>query len=132
LLEGDRVLVNKLSYRLHEMHRGDVVVFRRPPNFPVRDDDLIKRVIGIPGDKVAAHDHQVFINGRELNEPYVETNCGGTEDFGPVTVPAGHLWMMGDNRCDSSDSRVFGPIDEKLVVGRAFVLIWPPGRVHWL
>ena len=132
LLEGDRVLVNKVGYHLHAVHRGDVVVFRRPPNFPVDDQDLIKRVVALPGETVEAHGRHVFVNGRPLTEPYVEAACQGTEDFQPLRVPTGHLWVMGDNRCDSSDSRVFGPIEEDLVVGRAFVLVWPPARVAWL
>ncbi len=132
LLEGDRVLVNKLSYRLHDVHRGDVVVFRRPPGFPVPDQDLIKRVIALPGERVEGRDRTVFVDGRPLVEPYVEPVCDGTEAFGPITVPAGQLWVMGDNRCDSSDSRVFGPIEDDLVVGRAFILIWPVGRIAWL
>jgi signal peptidase I len=132
LLEGDRVLVNKLSYRLHPVHRGDIVVFRRPPNFPVEDDDLIKRVVGLPGETVEAHGGLVYVDHRRLGEPYVDAACHGTEDFAPVRVPAAHVWVMGDNRCDSSDSRVFGPIAEKLLVGRAFVLVWPVGRVAWL
>jgi signal peptidase I len=132
LLEGDRVLVNKVGYHLHEVHRGDVVVFRRPPDFQVDDDDLIKRVVALPGETVQGKGRKVLVNGKALNEPYVEPACKGTDDFRPVTVPAGKLWVMGDNRCDSSDSRVFGPIDRTLVVGRAFVLAWPPGRVSWL
>jgi signal peptidase I len=132
LLEGDRVLVNKIGYHMHPVHRGDLVVFRRPPNFPVDDQDLIKRVVALPGETVEAHGRRVFVDGRPLTEPYVEATCKGTETFQPVRVPTGHLWVMGDNRCDSSDSRVFGPIDEDLVVGRAFVLAWPPGRIAWL
>jgi signal peptidase I len=132
LLEGDRVLVNKLGYHLHAVHRGDVVVFRRPPDFQVDEDDLIKRVVGLPGETVQGQGRKVLVNGKTLTEPYVEPACNGTEDFPAVTVPAGHLWVMGDNRCDSSDSRVFGPIDQGLVVGRAFVLVWPPGRIAWL
>jgi len=132
LLEGDRVLVNKVGYHLHAVRRGDVVVFRRPPNFQVEDEDLIKRVVALPGETVQARGRQVLINGRPLAEPYVDRECHGTDDFAPVKVPSGHLWMMGDNRCNSSDSRVFGAIDGELVVGRAFVLVWPPGRVAWL
>jgi signal peptidase I len=132
LLEGDRVLVNKVSYHLHDVHRGDVVVFRRPPDFPVDDDDLIKRVVAVPGETVEAHGGKVYVDGAPLTEPYVEPACRGTSDFPQVTVPPGKLWVMGDNRCNSSDSRVFGPIDEKLVVGRAFVLAWPVGRLSWL
>jgi signal peptidase I len=132
LLEGDRVLVNKLAYHVHDINRGDVLVFRRPANIDIPDDDLIKRVIGLPGEKVEGHDRHVYINGRQLQEPYVQADCGGTADFPAVTVPTGHAFVMGDNRCDSTDSRVFGPIDTGLVVGRAFVLIWPFGRIGWL
>lgn len=132
LLEGDRVLVNKLSYRLHDVNRGDVVVFRRPANLHVDDDDLIKRVIGLPGDTVEAHDRKVYVNGRLLKEPYIPSKCKGTDDFIRVSVPSDHLFVMGDNRCDSTDSRVFGPISEDLLVGRAFVRLWPPSRLGWL
>ena len=132
LLEGDRVLVNKVSYHLHDIHRGDVVVFARPPDFPVQDEDLIKRVVALPGETVEAHDRQVFVNGQPLTERYVEQRCAGTDDFARVTVPRHSLWVMGDNRCNSSDSRVFGPISRDLVVGRAFVLAWPFGRLAWL
>jgi signal peptidase I len=132
LLEGDRVLVNKVGYHLHEVNRGDVVVFRRPPNFPVQDEDLIKRVVALPGETVQARDGQVYVDGQPLGEPYVERRCRGTDDFPPVTVPAGTLWVMGDNRCNSSDSRVFGPVSRDLVVGRAFVLAWPFDRLSWL
>jgi len=132
LLEGDRVLVNKLAYDFHDLRRGDVVVFRRPPNIDIADDDLIKRVIGLPGERVEGHDRHVYINNRQLEEPYLQRACGGTTDFPPVTVPAGQVFVMGDNRCDSTDSRVFGPIDTGLVVGRAFVIIWPAGRIGWL
>jgi signal peptidase I len=132
LLEGDRVLVNKLAYDFHDFNRGDVIVFARPPNVNVPDEDLIKRVVGLPGERVEAHDRHVFINGRELDEPYVQKACNGTADFAAVVVPAGHLFVMGDNRCDSYDSRFIGPVDQHLVVGRAFVLIWPFGRIGWL
>jgi signal peptidase I len=107
-------------------------VFRRPPNIDITDEDLIKRVIGLPGEKVEGHDRHVYINGRQLLEPYVQARCTGTADFPAVTVPPAHVFVMGDNRCDSTDSRVFGPIDTRLVVGRAFVLIWPFGRIGWL
>ena len=132
LLEGDRVLVNKVSFHLHEVNRGDVVVFRRPPDFPVDDEDLIKRVIALPGETVQARDRQIYVDGKPLQEPYVEAACRGTENFAPVKVPVGDLFVMGDNRCNSSDSRVFGPIAEDLVVGRAFVLAWPFDRLSWL
>jgi len=130
--DDDRVLVDKLSYKLHSVHRGDVVVFSKPPSLQLDDSDLIKRVIGLPGETVSAHGGSVYIGNRRLTEPYVNANCAGTADFGPVTVPAGDAFMMGDNRCDSTDSRVFGPIAESTIVGRAFVIVWPLGRIHWL
>jgi signal peptidase I len=132
LIEGDRVLVNKVGYHLHDIHRGDVVVFRKPPNLNVSEDDLIKRVVALPGETVEGRGGKVYVNGAPLDEPYVEPLCHGTGEFPKVTVPAGTLWMMGDNRCNSSDSRVFGPIDEHLVVGRAFVIAWPFDRLSWL
>ena len=137
LERGDRVLVNKLSYRLHDVNRGDVVVFERPAGEPDTGiKDLIKRVVGLPGEVVEGRDCRVIVKpvgepeARYLDEPYTDGRC--TSDFGPVTVPAGHLWVMGDNRPDSQDSRFFGPIDEDLVVGRAFVIIWPFGNIGWL
>jgi signal peptidase I len=133
LLEGDRVLVNKLAYHLHGINRGDVIVFGRPPNISIPDNDLIKRVIGLPGDQIEARDGKVYIDGRLLAEPYVQKGCtDGTVNLPRTVVPTGHVFVMGDNRCDSTDSRVFGPIGESLVVGRAFVLIWPLGRAGWL
>jgi len=132
LLVGDRVLVNKLSYRLHDVNRGDVVVFTRPANLSGgtnEPEDLIKRVIGLPGDTVQTKDGDVYVNGRELDEPYLSsgTETNGLEE--PLDVPAGHVLVMGDNRGNSQDGRVFGPIDESTIVGRAFMIMWPPGRM---
>jgi signal peptidase I len=132
LIEGDRVLVNKVGYHLHDVHRGDVVVFRKPANIQVDEDDLIKRVVALPGETVEGRGGKVYVNGAPLDESYVEPLCHGTGEFPKVTVPAGRLWVMGDNRCNSSDSRVFGPIPEDLVVGRAFVIAWPFDRFSWL
>lgn len=135
LLEGDRVLVNKLSYRLHDINRGDVVVFRRPVNMaagPNDPDDLIKRVIGLPGDTLQTRDGTVYVNGRALDEPYLAKGTRTLDIDEPVRVPAGRIWVMGDNRGDSQDSRVFGPVDQDTVVGRAFVIMWPPGRLSSL
>ena len=131
LRNGDRIFVNKLSYRLHEIHRGDVVVFERPacavPDPRIKD--LVKRVIGLPGDTVEGKDGGVYVNGRRLQEDYLPAGQT-TSDFALVTVPAGRLWMMGDNRENSQDSRVLcgnAPtfIDEDTVVGRAFVKVFP-------
>jgi len=132
LEKGDRVLVNKLSYKLHDIHRGDVVVFKRPPG--EKDPavkDLIKRVIGLPGEVVEGKDGHVVVDGKVLDEPYVDPGIT-TSTFGPTTVPADFIWVMGDNRSNSFDSRNFGAIAQNLVVGRAFVRVWPLSRLGWL
>jgi signal peptidase I len=129
---GDRVLVNKLSYDAHDLNRGDVVVFVRPDNLPAAPDepkDLIKRVIGLPGDEVVTRNGELYVNDRLLVEPYLPP---GTPTFGidqGITVPEGEVLVLGDNRENSSDGRVFGTIDEDSVVGRAFTIMWPPGRI---
>jgi len=134
---GDRVLVNKLSYRLHDVHRGDVVVFERPSSETSSTiPDLIKRVVGLPGESVTIDNGSVFINGEKLNESYlpdgVITSTANAPNKcspqAPCVVPPGQVWVMGDNRGDSKDSRYFGPIDESTIVGRAFITVWPFGR----
>ena len=132
LMDGDRVLVNKLSYDAHDVNRGDVIVFHRPPNLVAAEgdpEDLIKRVIGLPGETVTSRDGVVYIDDRRLEEPYLPE---GTPTFNldaPITVPEGHLLVMGDNRGNSTDGRSFGPIPIDTVIGRAFVIMWPPGRI---
>jgi len=137
LREGDRVLVNKLSYRLHDVNRGDVIVFERPAsetssNIP----DLIKRVVGLPGESISFIDGAVYVDGKRLDESYLSDgtvtssanapNKCTTE--APCVVPSGQVWVMGDNRSDSKDSRYFGSVDQSTIVGRAFVTVWPLGR----
>ena len=128
LLTNDRVLVNKISYRLHEIHRGDIVVFERPDQDPGEIRDLIKRVIALPGETVEATGGSVYINGQRLDEPYLDPGVS-TDDFPPTVVPADEVFVMGDNRANSQDSRYFGTVSEERVVGRAFVLFWPVGRI---
>jgi signal peptidase I len=128
---GDRVLVNKLSYDLHDVNRGDIIVFEKPPGEGGEIQDLIKRAIGLPGETVEGRDGQIFINGEPLEEPYLDEGVV-TGDFGPVDIPEGQLFMMGDNRGNSRDSRFFGPISEELLVGRAFLRVWPPGDISTL
>ena len=128
---NDRVLVNKLSYDLHPVHRGDVVVFESPPNEGSQTKDLIKRVIGLPGETVESRDGHILINGRVLNEPYL----GPDVVTGPVEriiVAPGHYWVMGDNRPNSRDSRFFGTIPKSLIIGRAFVRVWPVTALNLL
>jgi len=132
LVQRDRVLVNKLSYHFHDVHRGDIVVFKRPPG---EDDpkikDLIKRVIGLPGDTVEGRDGQIVIDGRVLNESYTAKNSP-MSDFPATKIPKGHYFVMGDNRGNSKDSRVFGPISKSLIVGRAFIRVWPISKISLL
>jgi len=125
------VLVNKLSYRLHEVNRGDVVVFRRPDEEQAEIRDLIKRVIGLPGETVEGRDNAIFVDGNKLIEPYLDPSEVISE-FGPVTVPEGEMFVMGDNRDESYDSRFFGTVAEDRIVGRAFVLFWPLNRIGTL
>jgi signal peptidase I len=130
--QPDMVLVDKLSYRFTAISRTDVVVFDRPSLAPPEDKQLIKRVIGLPGDTVSGHDGHVFVNNKQLTEPYVNPACHGTADFAAVKVPAGRYFMMGDNRCNSFDSRMFGTISRSAVIGRAFAVIWPVHHIRWL
>ena len=124
----DRVLVNKLSYDLHNVHRGDIIVFKAPPGSDLGYDDLVKRVIGLPGETVSGSGGHVFIDGKQLPEPYLPKGTY-TSDFAPVKIGADHYWMMGDNRENSTDSRVFGTIPKKAIVGPVFVRIWPLSRL---
>jgi len=131
---GDRVLVNKLSYRLHDPNRGDVVVLKTLESSDERD--LIKRVIGLPGETIAYRDCVLLINGVVLVEPYLDpeivtsSNCGPEQL--PVVVPEDSVFVMGDNRPGSKDSRVLKAISYDDLIGRAFVVIWPMGDWQWL
>jgi signal peptidase I len=143
---GDRVLVNKLSYDFHDVHRGDIVVFKAPPSAQSGGiQDLVKRVIGLPGDTVTGRqDGSVYINGRRLSEPYlpkgtptdvrdVPPGCGRPSDGNAgCVVPAGTVLVLGDNRTESKDGRVFGPIKQSSIVGRVFIRIWPLDSISFL
>ncbi|MBW7882150.1 MAG: signal peptidase I [Caldilineaceae bacterium] len=120
--EGQFVLVNKLAYRLGQPERGDVVVFHNPRN---PNEDYIKRIIGLPGDTVEVHDQTVFINGQPLSETFPHNSISPGDVRPPVVVEDNQLYVMGDNRPNSSDSRVFGPVSQDLVVGQAWLRIWP-------
>ncbi|PZF13104.1 signal peptidase I [Curtobacterium sp. MCLR17_034] len=135
LLVGDRVLVNELVPGVVPLQRGDVVVFQDPGGWlgMGQGDDLIKRVIGLPGDTVSCCDAQgrLSVNGHAVDEPYVVLERGSDRVAGKdfeITVPKGRIWVMGDNRYDSADSRVHGTVPVDDVVGRAFVTTWPISR----
>jgi signal peptidase I len=148
---GDRVLVQKVMYG---PDRGDVIVFSDPQGRPGPDrgtvggfvhwlsstlgierpehEDFIKRVIGLPGETVELRDGRLFVDGVRIREPYLK-GAVDTRDYGPVRVPEGALFVLGDNRLNSNDSRFglgFVPVDK--VVGRAFAIVWPPSRVGWI
>jgi signal peptidase I len=142
LAVGDRIVVNKLSYHLHGVDRGDIVVFARPPDEhcggqPV--NDLVKRVIGLPGETISSVDGQVYINDKALNEPWLQqgmpTNpVDSGEPFDlthPYKIPPGTYFVMGDNRTASCDSRYWGPIPRSLIVGKVEMRIWPLSRVRF-
>lgn len=136
--EGDRVIVNRLSYNFGEIERGQVIVFNKPPNQPSDANDLIKRVIGLPGETIQFRDGQVYVDDLLVQEPYLaQQNSTRTRSLSIpgcaqetpspelCTVPEGYVFVMGDNRVNSQDSRVFGPVSVDTVVGRAFVRVWP-------
>jgi signal peptidase I len=148
---GDRVLVQKVVYG---PERGDVIVFSDPQGRPGPDrgvvggfvhwlssalgierpehEDFIKRVIGLPGQTVELRDGRLFVDGIQIPEPYLE-GAPDTRDYGPTKVPRGELFVLGDNRLNSNDSRFglgFVPADK--VIGRAFAIVWPPSRVGWI
>jgi signal peptidase I len=154
---GDRVLVNKLSYRLHDVHDSDIVVFDRPsttgqtvegcdgnqvtipPSASFSSEevhDLIKRVIATEGQTVEQRGGQIYVNGQVLDESYVHQTNGVTDKTPAfrfssqcIKVPQGRVFVLGDNRLDSNASNMFGPIPESSIVGRAFIRVWPPGSI---
>lgn len=119
--EGEFVLVNKLAYKLGDPARGDVIVFRNPAN---EDEDYIKRVIGLPGDTLQFNGDSLYVNGEPLDDSFT-TQPTYAPIAEPVVVSPEHLFVMGDNRPNSRDSRAFGLLDDDLVVGKAWVRVWP-------
>ena len=150
LLIRDRVLVNKLVYDFRSPHRGEIIVFKAPEDWrsDPAEEDFIKRVIGIGGDHIVCCDsqHRLVVNDHPLDEPYIYTDPDGVADLASdepfdITVPKGRLWVMGDHRSHSGDSRYNylrfknvdqGTIPESSVIGRAFVVFWPFNRAKWL
>lgn len=150
----DRVLVNKFIYRFTEPERGDIVVFKsveggRLPQEenpiervidlfqndgpdPSPRQDLIKRVVGVPGDVISVRGGKLLVNGEPQREPYVNREYPDRSFSAPTTVPKGHVFVMGDNRANSQDSRVFGPVPKENIEGEAFLRFWPPDRIGLL
>ena len=136
---GDRVMVNRLSYQVGEVERGQVIVFDTPANAESNEDFFIKRVIGLPGDRVTLRDGEVYIGEQRMVEPYLAAGSRNAQAQRPIPgcaqeaasfreciVPQGHVFVMGDNRNASVDSRVFGPVPIDTIVGRAAMRVWPP------
>jgi signal peptidase I len=142
---GDRVLVNKLAHDLGPVHTGEIIVFRRPPSDTSTVDDLIKRVIAGPGEKIYVANCRVYVDGHELSQTYLPHGWENpTSEYctvwdapgmlnlpDPYTVPAGHYFVMGDNRKDSDDSRYWGAVPASYFVGVAFVRVWPLSRARF-
>jgi len=145
---NDRVMVNKLAYRLGDLQRGQVIVFDDPRGGEAPEEtmfeaarrnvteaigvsvprtEFIKRVIGLPGERVEIVQGRVLIDGIPIDEPYLKTGSV-MADFGPIIVPPGEMFVMGDNRNASQDSRYFGTVPTDTIVGRAFVIMWPIDR----
>lgn len=135
---GDRVFVNKLAYDFHSVHEGDIVVFVPTPAqrkiLGANVNDVIKRVIGLPGETIQTKDGRILIDGKTLSEPYLSPGVAPTA--GPPIpfqkIPAGHYYLLGDNRGDSMDSRYFGTITRSQIVGRAFFRFWPLSRLGFI
>jgi signal peptidase I len=123
LHEGDRILISRLSYHFHDPKAGDVVVLHSPVD---SSEDLVKRVVAVGGDTVAIHDGDLFVNGAAVVEPYLaEQDIRG--EYPETTIPEGQVFVLGDNRNNSGDSRLFGPIDVDSIIGSAFAIYWPIG-----
>jgi len=125
LQPGDRVLVSKFFYKFNEPKPGDIVVFISPTDL---NKDYIKRVTAVGGEKIEVKKGQVLINGEFIEESYAVKD-GDLSDYGPVEIPKDSIFVMGDNRANSGDSRIFGPIKKKSILGRNFAIYWPLDRI---
>jgi signal peptidase I len=122
---GQRVLVDRVSNHFTSFHRGDIVVFKAPEGAATAQvKDLIKRVVGLPGETIEGRNGSIFINEKPLDEPYLSPDVR-SRDFPPEKIPPDKIYVLGDNRQDSRDSTFFHAVDEHAIVGRAFVKIWP-------
>jgi signal peptidase I len=131
---GDRILVNKLSVEFGTINVGDVIVFKAPPREHCSDDgvaDLVKRVIGLPGQHLTSKGNTIYVNGKALKEPWTYFRTIGTP-IGHVTVPKDSYFVMGDNRADSCDSRFWGTVPHSDIIGKVFLRVWPPSRIGFI
>jgi signal peptidase I len=129
---SDRVIANRFIYHLHPPHRGDIIVFKTPPLAEQRcgaGGTFVKRLIGLPGETFEERNGYVYINGRKLNEPYVKPDRRDNRTIPATKIPKGRYFMMGDNRVQSCDSREWGPVPRKNIIGKVFFVYWPPNRI---
>lgn len=134
---SDRVLANRFLYHLRDPRRGEIIVFETPPAARIKcgaGGTFVKRLIGLPGETIELRlrngDGYVFINGKQLKEPYIEkARRGAVEGYGPVRIKAGNYFMMGDNRAQSCDSRMWGTVPRANLIGKVFATYWPPNRI---
>ncbi len=132
---SDRVLACRFCYHLHKPHRGDIIVFKTPPAAKLRcgaGGTFVKRLIGLPGDRWVERNGFVFINGRKLKESYVKPDRRDTRTLPARRIPAGHYFMMGDNRLQSCDSREWGSVPRENLIGDVFAVYWPPNRIGFV
>jgi signal peptidase I len=129
---SDRVIANRFIYHLHPPHRGDIIVFKTPPLAQQRcgaGGTFVKRLIGLPGETFEERNGFVYINGKKLDEPYVKKDRRDTRTIPATPIPKGRFFMMGDNRVQSCDSREWGPVPRKNIIGKVFFVYWPPNRI---
>ena len=126
---GDRVFINKFVYRFTEPEPGDIVVFESVEG---GEEELIKRVIGLPGDEVRVRNDRLYVNDERWHESYTNEALSDSGSFGPITVPEGSVFVMGDNRANSRDSRFFGAVPIDSIEGEAFAIFWPPSSIGTL
>ena len=132
---SDRVLANRFIYHFKDPARGDVIVFKTPPEAERCQfgtgggSTFVKRIIGLPGEKIRGQDGFVYINGKKLDEPYIEPDRRDTRGAETFNVPQGQYFMMGDNRSQSCDSREWGTVPRKNLIGKVFATYWPPNRI---
>ena len=130
---SDRVLANRFLYHLREPKRGDIVVFNTPPEAVRRcgaGGTFVKRLIGLPGETWAERNGYVYIDGKRLQEPYVQPARRDTRTIDPIRIPRGHYFFMGDNRASSCDSREWGTVPRANLIGKVFAIYWPPQRIR--
>ena len=129
---SDRVLANRFIYHFREPERGDIVVFETPPEARARcgaEGTFVKRLLGLPGDRIGVRDGFIYVNGRRLREPYLNPGQRDHMSFRSRKVEAGHYFMVGDNRAQSCDSRFWGSVPRENLIGEVFAVYWPPKRI---